>query len=157
MTFQRYVAVVGTGEPDDSGLLDAARTAGRLLASRGYVVVTGGLGGVMAAAAGGVAESGGTAVALLPGSSREAASPGHTIVVPTGLGEMRNALIVRASDVVLAIGGAWGTLSEIAFAVRTGVPVVAVRSWDLPPPVESFGTVEEAVERIGYHLSPSSG
>ena len=155
MSLQRYVAVVGAGEPDDPSLLEAARLAGRLLAERGYVVVTGGLGGVMAAAAEGVEGAGGTAVALLPGPSRDAATRGHAIVVPTGLGEMRNALIVRSADVVLAIGGAWGTLSEIAFAVRTGVPVVAVRSWDLPAPVEPFATVEEAVERIGYHLSPS--
>jgi len=144
----RYVAVVGPSEPDDPSLLEDAREAGRLLAERGYVVVTGGLGGVMAAAAAGVAEAGGTAVALLPGSSRADASPGHSIVIPTGLGELRNALIVRSADAVIAIGGAWGTLSEIALAVRTGVPVLAVRSWDLPDPVQQCATVGEAVERI---------
>jgi len=143
-----YVAVVGPSEPDDPSFMEQAREAGRLLAERGHVVVTGGLGGVMAAAAAGVAEAGGTAVALLPGSSRAAASPGHTIVIPTGLGEMRNALIIRSADAVLAIGGAWGTLSEIALAVRTGVPVFAVRSWDLPEPVQQCATVAEAVERI---------
>ena len=140
-----YVAVVGPSEPSDPDLLDQATVAGRLFAERGWVVVTGGLGGVMAAAAAGVAEAGGTAVALLPGSDRDAASPGHAVAIPTGLGEMRNALLVRSADAVLAIGGAWGTLSEIALAVRTGVPVVAVRSWDLPAPVEAVGTVEEAV------------
>ncbi|HET7735482.1 MAG TPA: TIGR00725 family protein [Nocardioidaceae bacterium] len=145
-----YVAVIGPGEPSDIDLLDLARTAGRLLAAQGYVVLTGGLGGVMAAAAEGA--SGGTTVALLPGSDRAAAHGDYSVVVPTGMGEMRNALLVRSADVVLAIGGAWGTLSEIALAVRTGVPVVAVRSWDLPEPVQAFDTVEEAVERIGYHL-----
>jgi uncharacterized protein (TIGR00725 family) len=150
-----YVAVVGPSEPDDPSYLDLAREAGRLLAEQGYVVVTGGLGGVMAATASGVAAAGGTAVALLPGMSRDAASEGHAVVIPTGLGEMRNALVVRSADAVLAIGGAWGTLSEIALAVRTGVPVVAVRSWDLPAPVERADTVAEAVERIGYHLSLS--
>jgi len=145
-----YVAVIGPGEPEDASLLELARTAGRLLAEKGYVVLTGGLGGVMAAAADGASR--GVTVALLPGSDRSAADGDYTVVVPTGLGEMRNALLVRSADAVLAIGGAWGTLSEIALAVRTGVPVVAVRSWDLPAPVEAVGTVEEAVERIGYHL-----
>ena len=125
-----------------------------MLAERGYVVLTGGLGGVMAAAALGVQEAGGTAVALLPGDRREDASPGHTIAIPTGMGEMRNALIVRSADAVLAIGGAWGTLSEIALAARTGVPVLAVDSWDLPgPEVTACETVAEAVvllsERLG--------
>lgn len=147
-----YVAVVGPGEPEES-LLGLAREAGRLLAERGYVVLTGGLGGVMAAAAEGAA--GGTVVALLPGADRSAASPGHTVVIPTGLGELRNGLLVRSADAVLAIGGAWGTLSEIALAVRIGRPVFAVRSWDLPSPVVHFDAVSEAVEAIGYHLSLS--
>jgi uncharacterized protein (TIGR00725 family) len=144
-----YVGVVGPGSPEDTSLLDTAREAGRLLGSRGYVVVTGGLGGVMAAAAAGVAETRGTAVALLPGQDRSLASHGHSIVIPTGLGEMRNALLVRSVDAVLAIGGSWGTLSEIALAARTGVPVFAVRSWDLPAPeVTACAHVPEAVRRI---------
>jgi uncharacterized protein (TIGR00725 family) len=147
MSNQRYVAVVGPHKATDEQLVQATE-AGRLLAQRGYVVVTGGLGGVMAATARGVAEAGGTAVALLPGSSRDAATPGHSIAIPTGLGEMRNALIVRSADAVLAIGGAWGTLSEIALAVRTEVPVFAVRSWDLPAPVTHYDTVTEAVDAL---------
>jgi uncharacterized protein (TIGR00725 family) len=148
-----YVGVVGPGSPDDPSLLDHAREAGRLLGGRGYVVVTGGLGGVMAAAAAGVAEAGGTAVALLPGLERSDASPGHAIAIPTGLGEMRNALLVRSVDAVLAIGGSWGTLSEIALAARTGVPVFAVGSWELPgPEVVTCVHVVEAVERIAALL-----
>jgi len=144
-----YVAVIGPSAPDDPGVLDAARTAGRLLAERAYVVVTGGLGGVMAAAAAGASDAGGTAVALLPGTNRESASPGHTVVIPTGLGEMRNALLVRTVDAVIAIGGGWGTLSEIALAVRTGVPVFAVGSWDLPAPeVTACDSVQAAVDRV---------
>jgi uncharacterized protein (TIGR00725 family) len=144
-----YVAVVGPSAPGDDRLVAQARTAGRLLAERGWLVLTGGLGGVMAAAAAGVAEAGGTAIALLPGADRSAASPGHAVVIPTGLGEMRNALIVRSADAVLAIGGGWGTLSEIALAARTGVPVVALGSWDLPAPeVTACTSVEAAVQRI---------
>lgn len=144
-----YVGVVGPSAPDDPAVLDAARRAGRLLAERGYLVVTGGLGGVMAAAAGGASDAGGTAVALLPDTNRESASPGHTVVIPTGMGEMRNALLVRAVDAVIAIGGGWGTLSEVALAARTGVPVLAVGSWDLPAPeVTACDSVEAAVDRV---------
>jgi uncharacterized protein (TIGR00725 family) len=144
-----YVAVVGASSPDDPAVLDQARTAGRLLAERGYVVVTGGLGGVMASAAAGVAEAGGTSIALLPGEDRASASPGHTVVIPTGMGEMRNALIVRTVDAVLAIGGGWGTLSEIALAARTGVPVLSVGSWELPgPEVSACASVLVAVDRL---------
>ena len=156
-----YVAVVGPSAPDNPDLLDQATSAGRLLAGHGWVVVTGGLGGVMAAAAAGVAEAGGTAVALLPGSDREAASPGHTVAIPTGLGEMRNALVVRTVDAVLALGGSWGTLSEVALAARTGVPVFAVAGWDLAglgdgpdaaTPVVDCASVDDAVERIAQVL-----
>ena len=148
-----YVAVIGPSVPEGRDVVDAAREAGRLLAEQGYVVVTGGLGGVMAAAAAGVSEAGGTAVAILPGIDRDDASPGHRIVIPTGMGEMRNALIVRSVDAVLAIGGAWGTLSEIALAARTGVPVVAVDSWDLPgPEVVACSTVPEAVATLASTL-----
>ncbi len=147
-----YVAVVGPGDTTDPEVLDDARLAGRLLAEHGCVVLTGGLGGVMAAAAAGVAEAGGTAVALLPGSAREDASPGHTVAIPTGLGEMRNALLVRSVDAVLAVGGAgtsFGTLSEIALAARTSVPIVSVGSWDLgTPPVVACDDVPEAVQRL---------
>jgi uncharacterized protein (TIGR00725 family) len=149
-----YVAVVGPSEPDHPSVTGAAREAGRLLAERGVVVVTGGLGGVMAAAAAGADQAGGTTVALLPGTRREDASLGHTVVLPTGLGEMRNALVVRSVDAVLAVGAGWGTLSEIALAARAGVPVAAVQSWDLPEPgVVSCATAAEAVavllERLG--------
>lgn len=126
----------------------AGYRAGALLAGGGWTVLTGGLGGVMAATASGVESAGGTAVALLPGVERDEASPGHAVVLPTGLGEMRNALLVRCADALLAIGGSWGTLSEVALAARTGVPAVVVGT-DLPafagPEVAVAGTVEEAV------------
>jgi uncharacterized protein (TIGR00725 family) len=160
-----YVAVVGPGEPDDPAVLDLAREAGRLLTARGWTVVTGGLGGVMAAAAAGASEAGGTALALLPGTDRSAASPGHTVVVPTGLGEMRNALIVRAADALLAVGGSWGTLSEVALAARTGVPVFAVAGWDLSGlpagagvvPPSPCASVEDAVAAIAEVLGRGAG
>jgi uncharacterized protein (TIGR00725 family) len=124
-----YVAVVGPSEATEEQA-GWARRVGVEAARRGWVVVTGGYGGVMQAAAEGADSAGGTAVALLSGSDRSEASPGHTVAVATGLGEMRNALIVRSVDVVLAVGPSWGTLSEVALAARTGVPVVTLGSWD---------------------------
>jgi hypothetical protein len=101
----------------------------------------------MGEAARGAASEGGTSVGLLSGPDRSGADPAHTVTIPTGLGELRNGLVVRAAHAVVAVGGSWGTMSELALAVRTGVPVVAVGFWDLP--VEGphvVGTVEEAVD-----------
>jgi uncharacterized protein (TIGR00725 family) len=144
-----YVLISGAGEPRDPALLETATTAGRMIAERGWIALTGGLGGVMAAAAAGVDGAGGTAVAILPGVNRADASPGHAVVLPTGMGEMRNALLVRSADAVLAIGGAWGTLSEVALAARTGVPVVTIGT-DLPafagPEVQAVESAEAAIE-----------
>jgi uncharacterized protein (TIGR00725 family) len=127
-----YVAVIGPGQGAAEQDLSDATRAGARLAAAGVVVITGGLGGVMAAAARGVREAGGTSIGLLPSSRRADGDPAHSLLLPTGLGELRNALIVRTADVVLALGGSWGTLSEVALAVRGSTPVVAVRSWDLP-------------------------
>lgn len=125
---RRYVAVVGPSAASDEQAA-AAEELGAALARRGHVVVCGGGGGVMAAASHGAAEAGGLVVGLLPGNDRRAANPHLTVAIPTGLGEMRNALVVRAADAVVAVGGSWGTLSEVALAVRTGVPVVAIGGW----------------------------
>lgn len=124
MSVRGYVGVVGPGRGATPELVQQAVEVGRLLAAEGFVVVTGGLGGVMAGAARGCAEAGGTSLGLLPGPDRGLANPHLTLTIPTGLGEMRNALLVRASQVVVAVGSSWGTLSEIALARRTGVPVV---------------------------------
>ena len=131
----RYVAVVGPGAEAREVDLERAREVGRLLAERGALVLTGGLGGVMAAAAEGAAAAGGTTVALLPGSDRAEAGAPHTVVLPTGLGELRNGLLVRAADAVVAVGCSWGTLSEVALARRTDVPLVLLDPWPLPEDV----------------------
>jgi uncharacterized protein (TIGR00725 family) len=128
-----YVAVVGSGEPA-SPHADVAEWVGRSLADRGAIVVTGGLGGVMEAASRGAHEAGGTTVGILPGSDRSAANPFVDIAIPTGLGEARNALVARAADALIAIGGSWGTLSEIALAMRAGKRVVGLRSWEVRNP-----------------------
>ena len=129
MTSPRYVAVVGPGDEATDADRAAARDVGRLLAERGVVVLTGGLGGVMAAALEGAADAGGVSVALQPGHEREPCAA--SVVLPTGLGELRNALLVRCADAVIAIGGSWGTLSEIALARRTGKPAVCLYGWQV--------------------------
>jgi uncharacterized protein (TIGR00725 family) len=127
-----HVAVIGPGDaPEGSDEWIAAETVGGLLAEAGAVVVTGGLQGVMAAASRGASDAGGTTVGLLPGVDRAAANRWVTVAVPTGLGEGRNLLIVRAADAVVAIGGGYGTLSEIALALRAGITVVGLATWEL--------------------------
>jgi uncharacterized protein (TIGR00725 family) len=131
-----YVAVVGPSEASDDELR-TAEVVGRLLGEARAVVVCGGLGGVMEAVARGAAVAGATVVGVLPGADRGEANPHVTVAIATGMGEMRNALIVRAADAVVAVGGAYGTLSEIAFALRTGIPVVGVGTWALDDVVDT--------------------
>ena len=132
MTPRGYVAVVGPSGDPGPVVLQAAEEVGHRLASAGLVVVTGGGTGVMTAASRGAAAAGGTALGLLPGSDRREGNPHLTLSLPTGLGELRNALLVRSADALVAVGGSWGTLSEVALACRTGVPVFALHGWDLP-------------------------
>ncbi len=123
----------------------AARRVGALVAEAGAVLVCGGLGGVMQAAAEAAREAGGVTVGILPGDDPAAANPGVVIAIPTGLGEARNAVVVGASDAVIAIAGGWGTLSEAAFCLKNGVPLIGLRL-ELPPlPVPEAATPEEAV------------
>ena len=145
-----YIGVVGP-DPAPEPVSGQAEEVGRLLARAGAVLVCGGLGGVMEAATRGATAEGGTSIGLLPGTSRGAANPHLTLSIPTGMGEMRNVLVVRASDAVIALAGEFGTLSEIAFALKTGVPVVGLETWELAKAgkrVEPFvlaGSPEEAV------------
>jgi uncharacterized protein (TIGR00725 family) len=124
-----WIAVVGPASAPVEQL-EAAEEAGAAIAVAGAGLVCGGLGGVMEAACRGARSRGGLTLGLLPGTDREAANGWVIVAVPTGLGEARNALVVRAADAVVAIGGGWGTLSEIALALRTGVPVVGVGTWE---------------------------
>lgn len=127
-----YVAVVGPGEAaDDSPEVAAAEAVGWALATAGAIVVCGGLGGVMAAAARGVAAAGGTSIGLLPGAERAAGNQWLSVALPTGLGEARNALVVRAADAMIAIGGGYGTLAEVALALRADLPVIGLDTWNL--------------------------
>src|SRR3954471_17150899 len=137
-TRRRQVAVVGPRDAD----IQQERTAyavGAGLARAGILVVTGGLGGVMAAACRGAVEAVGTTLGLLRGEDAEAANSWVTTVVPTGLGEARDVLVVRAAAALVAVGGGWGTLAEVAFALRSRVPVLGIGSWELHPPAPDDG------------------
>lgn len=133
MTGPAHVGVVGPGEAD--GALEAlAEEVGRRLAEAGAVLVCGGLGGVMAAACRGAASAGGTTVGILPGDDRRAANRWVTVPVATGMGELRNGLVVRCADALVAVGGAYGTLSEVALALKAGRPVVGLGTWTITRP-----------------------
>ena len=144
MAHRPYVAVVG---PNDATSQErrAAEAIGRALAEAGGIVLCGGLGGVMEAACHGADAAGGMTVGLLPGTDRAAANDYLQIALPTGLGELRNGLIIRAADAVIAVGGAYGTLSEIALALRTDVPVIGLETWDVEG-IERVDTPAEAVK-----------
>src|SRR5262245_56592591 len=124
-----WIAVVGPGSASEAELT-LAEDAGAEIAAAGCGLVCGGLGGVMEAACRGARSRGGLTLGLLPGLDREAANGWVVVDVPTGLGEARNALVVRAADAVVAIGGGRGTLSEIALALKTGVPVIGLATWE---------------------------
>jgi hypothetical protein len=132
------VAVCGAGTTD-AALERVAEEVGRRIAEAGGVLICGGLGGVMAAAARGAAAAGGVTIGLLPGTDATGANPHISIPLPTGLGESRNALVARTAGAVIAIGGEWGTLSEIAFARKVDVPVVLLAPSRLTAAVALFG------------------
>jgi uncharacterized protein (TIGR00725 family) len=156
-----YIAVIGPGDAAREET-EIARSVGSLLADRGAIVVCGGLAGVMAAACEGASARGGLTVGLLPGSDRSAGNPHLSVALATGLGELRNGLVVGVSDAVIAVGGSWGTLSEIALAMRTGKPAVVIGGWAIAVPgatainlpgiaASAEAAVDEALRQVGGH------
>jgi hypothetical protein len=148
-----YVAVVGPGDASPHEL-QAAEDVGAGLAARGAIVVTGGLGGVMEAACRGARSRRGRTIGILPGEDRDAANGWVEIAIATGLGELRNGLVVRAADGLVAVGGGHGTLSEVALALKLGRPVVGLGTWEVHG-VEHVSTPEEAIDRISALLLQS--
>jgi uncharacterized protein (TIGR00725 family) len=143
-----YIGVAATSQAD-ARHVRLAEALGRHLAEAGAVVVCGGGGGAMEAVCRGATSAGGMTVGLLPGARREEGNEHLGVALPTGLGEGRNVLLVRASDALVAVGGGYGTLSEIALALRIGVPVVGLATWSLAlggAPVEPFPRVEDPAE-----------
>jgi len=148
-----YVAVIGASNATEWELTTAEQV-GRLLAEAGCVIVCGGLGGVMDAAARGSAAGGGISIGILPGDDRVDASRHLTVAIASGFGEARNAIVARSSDAVVAVGGEFGTLSEIALALKMNKPVIGVGTWELgrddlaADPIVRAETPEEAVAEL---------
>ena len=138
------VGVIGGANPDKASL-DAARSVGRLIARKGASLVCGGLGGIMQAAAGGAKEEGGLTIGILPGSRPADANPSIDIPIATGMGYSRNSLVAMNADVLIAIDGEYGTLSEIAYGCIYGKKVIGLGTWDIPGVIPA-GSPEEAVD-----------
>jgi uncharacterized protein (TIGR00725 family) len=126
------VAVIGAGTCSGS-VAQRAEEVGRLLALRGASLVCGGLGGVMEAACRGAQAAGGLTIGILPGRRRSDANPYVTVPVVTGMGEARNVIVVSSGQAVIAISGGYGTLSEVGHALKLGIPVVGLGSWEIGP------------------------
>ena len=141
MTPPLQVAVVGAGDAGED-LATAAEEVGRRLAEAGAALVCGGLGGVMEAACRGAKSAGGLTVGILPGRRRQDANRWVDVAVPTGMGETRNALVVLGADAVVAVGGEHGTLSEVAFGLKLGRPVVGLGTWRL---IRGDGRVDDSI------------
>ncbi len=150
---KRVIAVIG-GRRVKRGLLTVAEEVGRLIAERGAVLMCGGLGGIMEAAAKGAKHAGGLTLGILPQDDKESANPYIDVPVATGLGIGRNVIIARTADAVVAIGGQYGTLSEIAFSLQLKKTVVGIQTWDIDG-VLMAETPEEAVVKIFDGLTGS--
>jgi uncharacterized protein (TIGR00725 family) len=151
---QKTIAVIGAGSADETALNIAAE-AGKLIAKRNAILICGGLGGVMEAAAKGAKSEGGITVGILPQTNKNEANPYIDVPVSTGFGEGRNVIIVRSADALIAVGGEYGTLSEIALALKTGKPVIGINTWDIKGIIKA-NNAEEAVNKAFEILTHNS-
>jgi uncharacterized protein (TIGR00725 family) len=147
-----HIGVIGAGDCSPE-LYALAHELGRYIGQKKWVLFCGGLGGIMQGVADGCSHEGAMTVGLLPGNNKESANPFITLPIPTGLGEGRNLLLVRASDVVIAISGGYGTLSEIGLALKIGKPVVGLKTWSGIDGIEYVETAEQAIGAAEKHLA----
>lgn len=138
------VSVIGGSSPDEY-TLELAFEVGRIVASKGYVLLCGGLGGVMEGACRGAKAEGGLTIGILPQKEKSFANPYVDIAIPTGIGYARNAIVAYSGDIVLALPGSYGTLSEIGFALSEGRRVIGINTWDIPG-IEKISSIEELRE-----------
>ena len=140
------ISVIGAGSCDNTTYA-MAEDVGRIVARGGAILITGGLGGVMEAASKGANEAGGTAIGILPGFSKKDANAYVTVPLTTGLSHARNVIIVRSADAVIAVAGEYGTLSEIAIALKLGKPVIGINTWENIEGVVKADNAEDAVAK----------
>ncbi len=145
MKRKKIIGLIGGGvcTPD---IEEAAEKVGRGIAERDGILICGGLGGVMEAGCKGAKEAGGMTIGILPGTNQKDANKYVDISIPTGMGHARNIIIVNTSDSVIAVNGKFGTLSEIAFCLQFGVPVIGLFSWEIDPSIIIANTPEQAVD-----------
>ena len=150
----RLISVVGAAECSEEEA-QTAEQVGRLLAEKGFGVVCGGLGGVMRATCKGCKRAGGQTVGILPGDNPAQANEWVDAAIPTGMGEARNALVAKAGEAMIAVGGEYGTLSEIAFALKQGKTVAAIGKWTELEGVVPADSATEAVDIVTQALNAS--
>jgi uncharacterized protein (TIGR00725 family) len=148
----RRIAVIGAGIAEGE-IYDIAYTVGKLLAEKGAIIYTGGLGGVMEAVSKGAVEAGGLTVGILPGNKAEESNPYVKVPVVTDMGHARNVILVRSAEIVVAISGGYGTLSEIALALKMWKPVIGLKTWENIPNVVYVSSPEEVLEKVLEFLS----
>jgi uncharacterized protein (TIGR00725 family) len=151
MNNKTHIGVIGAGGCPIE-IYETSYDVGHIIGEKGWVLICGGLSGVMEGAAKGCFERGGITVGLLPGTEKASANPYITFAIPTGMGEARNVLVVRASDVVIAIAGGYGTLSEIGLALKIGKPVIGLNTWQDIDGVDYVKTPQQAIARAGAYL-----
>ena len=152
---KRFIAVIGGSDPSPEEAR-LAEEVGREIALQGATLVCGGLGGIMAAACKGASEAGGLTIGILPGDIRQMANPYVQIPIVTNLGEARNVIVVKSAQAVIAIAGSYGTLSEIGHALRSGIPVIGLKTWSLSrdgQPDNSIIPAQDPVDAVNKALS----
>jgi len=145
MKRKKIIGLIGGGVCTPE-IEEAAERVGRGIAERGGILICGGLGGVMEAGCRGAKKAGGMTIGILPGMNQKDANKYVDIPIPTGVGYARNIIIVNTSDSVIAVNGKFGTLSEIAFCLQFGVPVIGLFSWEIDPSIIIASTPEQAVD-----------
>ncbi len=156
---KRYISVIG-GFPCSAEELQMAEKVGRELARQGAILICGGEGGVMEAACQGAQAEGGITVGILPGDNRQSANPYVMIPIVTGIGSARNLIVAKSGQAVIAIGGGYGTLSEISFALKNGIPVIGLNTWAFSrnqEPDNSIVNAEDPVQAVALALELASG
>ncbi|MCX6580771.1 MAG: TIGR00725 family protein [Candidatus Aminicenantes bacterium] len=154
-SLKKRVGIIGGNSPDAQSLRNAERM-GELIARNGYILVNGGMKGVMEASARGAKNAGGFVIAITPGKSRDEGNSYSDVVIPTGLGYMRNPMVVLNSDIVVAIDGSYGTLSEIAYCKIYNRTVFGLNTWAIEG-VIPLATPETVMDKINGYFKNTNG